>query len=113
MDSEPPPMMSNEGNDSSGDELFGGGGGAKTIAPSAAGAGVTESSGYATDNVHRYILFMASWLFGNVGYFVAYIKLYLHNFTSLKVLVELPSFHIFPQSSYGLINFFSIAQYQI
>lgn len=55
MDSEPPPMLNND-NDSSGDELFGGAGGAKTatvVAPSTVAAAVTESSGYATDNVHR------------------------------------------------------------
>ena len=62
MESEPPPMMNND-NDSSGDELFGGGGKTATVAPpstaAAATGGVTESSGYATDNVHRSIFFSA------------------------------------------------------
>ena len=50
-------MMNNE-NDSSGDELFGGNAktATTTVAPST-GAGVTESSGYATDNVHRSIFY--------------------------------------------------------
>ena len=64
--------MLNNDNDSSGDELFGGAGGAKTaavVAPSTVAAAVTESSGYATDNVHRSIFVSAklaagkSWCF--------------------------------------------------
>ena len=62
-------MMNND-NDSSGDELFGG---AKTatVAPTstaAAAGGVTESSGYATDNVHRsVILFSGKFAAGKGG----------------------------------------------
>ena len=68
MDSEPPPMMNND-NDSSGDELFGGAKTATVAPPSTAAAagGVTESSGYATDNVHRSVLFSGKFAAGKGG----------------------------------------------